>query len=139
MATEGRRLWAFAIAAVCLLLAVSLWTASRDERRVERANAAGLRGDFEAAAREARAVTDGAAVPRAAAAEGYALAALAEWDRAAGAFARAARADPANWVIRRDLARVLLLAGRRGDAQREMGRALALNPRMALPPGFSAR
>ena len=138
MATEGRRLWAFAIAAVCLLLAVSLWAASRDERRVERANAAGLRGDFEAAAREARAVTGGAALPRAATTEGYALAALGQWDRAAAAFARASRADPSNWVIRRDRARVLLVAGHRDEAQREMGRALALNPRMALPTGFAA-
>jgi Flp pilus assembly protein TadD len=127
---------AIALSLVCLLLAASMWSAAGDERRLERANAAGLRGDYRLALHEAGAVHDDAAAPRAAVTAAYALAGMRRYRAAAVRFAAAARQEPSNWTIRRDWARVLLAAGRRPQARVQMARALALNPRLRLPPGF---
>ena len=55
-----------------------------------------------------------------------------------GAFRQAVRRDPNNWVLHRDYAIVLRRLGDRARARTRMGTALALNPRMILPPGFAA-
>ncbi len=57
---------------------------------------------------------------------------------ARAALERAVRRAPNDWVLRRDLAIVLLAAGARARARASLRRARALNPRMALPDGFVA-
>lgn len=68
--------------------------------------------------------------------EARALATLERDAAAVGAYRRAARLDPNSWVIPYEAAIVLLRAGDRAGARRQMARALALNPRAQLPPGF---
>jgi len=68
--------------------------------------------------------------------EAYALQGLGRLAESERAFRAALRETPSDWRLRRDLARVLLLQGRRGAASQELSRALALNPRLTPPPGF---
>lgn len=124
-------------AALCLLAGWWLLETRADERALERANAAGLRGDFPTALREARDAAAGATtVSRARAVEAYALLRLHRPAAAVRAFGQAVASDPADWRVHRDLAQTLALLGRRDAARREIGRALALNPRMRLPALF---
>jgi Flp pilus assembly protein TadD len=76
------------------------------------------------------------AASRAAAVRAYARAGREEYERSAEAFSQALRRDPNDWALHRDYGQVLLQLGRREKAQARMRRALALNPRMRLPPGF---
>ena len=90
------------------------------------------------AAREAGRVTDGGVTDsRAHAVRGYAFAALRMLGASSREFQAALKGDPRNWRVRRDWARVLLALGDRRAAQAQMALALALNPRMPLPPGFA--
>ncbi len=72
-------------------------------------------------------------------AEARALAALGKHRAAVAAYRRAVERRPADWVLRRDLGVILARAGERSKAGRQMGKALALNPKMAIPPGFAKR
>lgn len=137
MARLPTRPGAFATAAVCALLAVWLWDSGRSERTLQRANEAGLRGDYALAAREAGGITRGVTASRAHGVRAYAYAAQRKFGAAAREFRAALDGDPQNWRLRRDLGRVLLAVGDRRAAQAQMARALALNPRMALPAGFT--
>ena len=109
-----------------------------DAATLARANARGTAGDAAGALAEARRVSRPPAAERARLTEAYALVDLGRLSAAERAFARAADADPRNWVIWRDWARVQLALGRRKQAGETMARAKALNPRMSLPPGFHA-
>lgn len=139
MARLRQRAVAWPAVTLSLLAAWWLLAARGDERTLERANAAGLRGDFAAAVREARDAADNpTTASRANAVAAYALLRLRRPRRAAGAFRRALGSDPSDWRLRRDLAQTLALLGRRGAAARQMERALGLNPRMRLPGLFRA-
>jgi Flp pilus assembly protein TadD len=124
-----------AIALVCAVLGISLLAAGRDESRLQRA------GDDLRAGRSAAALGEvdglgGDAGARAEATRGYAHLGLGELDAARSALRAAVRRDPNNWVLQRDYAILLLRVGDRRAARERMGRARALNPRMALPSGF---
>ena len=135
---SAARLVSVLAAAACLALGGYLALAQRSESRLEQASDA-LAAGRPAAALDKLDGLAGTAAGRASAlrAQGH----IAQGDlRAARRELRAAilRA-PNDWVLRRDDAVVLLALGRRSPARREMRRALALNPRMELPPGFVAR
>lgn len=133
--TPGRQRGA-AAACLCIALAVYLGLAQRDESRLEDANRLGLSGDLRGAVRAAGEVGDGPARARADAVAAYALAAQGRSADAVPAFSRALRHAPNDWALHRDYGQVLLRLGLREKAQARMRRALALNPRMTLPPGF---
>jgi poly-gamma-glutamate capsule biosynthesis protein CapA/YwtB (metallophosphatase superfamily) len=129
-----------AAAAVCVLAASWLFSTRHYERRLELANAAGLRGDYRLAIAEAGAARAGATTAgRAAAVRAYALLHLQRWRAASAGFADAVRSDPADWQLRRDWAQTLLIVGAQRAAARQMSDALALNPRMRVPPVFRVR
>jgi Flp pilus assembly protein TadD len=107
-----------------------------DAQRVRDANRSGLQRRYAQAAGAAHAVRGTPEGARARLVEAEALAALGRDAAASRAFGRAAQTDPNNWAIHRDWAVVLARLGRRIRAGSEMGRALALNPRMSVPPGF---
>jgi Flp pilus assembly protein TadD len=130
------RLLALAAAGACLLTAGWLALHARDESALRAANTLGLHGHYAAAAARARTVHRAPAEGRALRVQAYAAAATGHLRDAAALFARAAARDPRDWELQRDWARTLLAAGRREAAARHMAAALALNPRMALPPGF---
>jgi Flp pilus assembly protein TadD len=123
-------------AVVCLLGAVYLEVERRDQVRLKDANELGRKGNYLVAAREAERVSRAPADGRALLVRAYALAGARRDRQASDAFAAAARRDPNNWVIHRDWALLLQRLGNVRRARAEMGRALGLNPRMQLPPGF---
>lgn len=127
----------FVPAALCLLLAGWLLVAHGDSEAVRRAAQLGAAGDYRAAAAEAAKVSRRPAAAEAWVLRGRALAGARAFGQSAAAYARAARFEPRDWVVRREYARVLLALGRRAGARRQMAAALALNPRQSLPPGFS--
>lgn len=127
---------ALAAALVAGTAGLYLFVQQGDAERLDRAERLGRAGSLAAAVREARHVERSPAAERAALAEAYALLALGRFRSSATAFARAARADPQNWIIHRDHARALLAAGLLEEAGQAMARAQHLNPRMTLPPGF---
>jgi Flp pilus assembly protein TadD len=136
---RGTRWLSLPAAAVCLVLAGYLALTARDERHVQRANELGLQGHYAAAVAEARQVSRAPAASRARLTQAYAELYRGRLPAALDQFHEAARRDPNNYVVRRDWAFALLLAGRREGAQRQMARALALNPRLTLPAGFTRR
>lgn len=136
-AGPGRaRLTAIATGVVCALTAAYFVSNARDANRVRDANELGAAGDYRGALRASDGVTRPPQDARALLVRAYALLGLRRGAAASTAFARAAARDPNNWVIHRDWGILLLQLGRRAQAGHEMGRALALNPRMPLPPGF---
>lgn len=127
------RLSFLALALVCAALGTYLAVNSRVEARLERASA-----DV-SAGRHAQALSelDGLdASGRAARLRGAAYFGSGRLPRAVSAMRAAARRDPNNWLVQRDYAIVLLQSGERVRARARMRAARALNPRMALPPGF---
>ncbi len=130
---------ALALAAVCLICAAWLLSAHRDEKRLQQANALGIRGDLHGAIATAREVRGGPALTQAHAVVAYAELALHRPTAGARELRLALRGRPNDWLLRRDLGVVLLRLGHRKEAQDEMTRALALNPRLRLPPGFLLR
>jgi len=130
------RLPFIAVALACAVLGVWLAAASGDEARLERA------GDDVTAGRNAQALAElddleGDGADRAAALRGYAHLGANRLKRAQAELRAAVQRDPNNWLLQRDYAVVLLRAGERSRAKARMTRALALNPRMALPEGFA--
>ncbi len=67
----------------------------------------------------------------------YALRDIGRDHDAARAFELAARREPRNWVIQRDLALALARSGDVEGASAALRRALTLNPRLPIPRGFS--
>jgi Flp pilus assembly protein TadD len=129
----------FVPAVLCLLIAGWLLLARSDEDHVRRAAKLGAAGRFQAAAAEAGQVTRRPAAVAAAVLRGRALAGAHDFPASAAAYARAARLEPRDWLVRREYARVLLVLGRRADARGQMAASLALNPRQSLPAGFVRR
>ena len=132
------RLVSVLAAAACLALGGFLALGQRSESRLERASDALGAGRPDAALAELDGLK-GQAAGRAAAVRARAHAARGDAAAAHRELRAALRRDPNNWVLHRDDAVVLLALGRRSAARRAMHRALALNPRMELPPGFAAR
>lgn len=118
------------------MLAAYLGVSQRDASRVDAANRFGTQGRFEEAEREARKAERDPAAARALLVRAYALRDQGRLIAAKRAFAASSRADPNNWTIHRDRAVVLVRLGERSAASRVMRRAIALNPRMRLPPPF---
>ncbi len=127
-----------AIAVPLLAGAVWLGTVQRQEARLEDANAALARGEGNDAARLARAADGSTVRARAARTVSLAQLRLGELADAEREMSRAARFAPEDWTVHYDRAILLRRLGRREAAARAMGRALALNPRAALPPGFGS-
>lgn len=125
------------IALGCAVAAIYLGLGASDAARVDRASELGAAGQFAASAAQARAVSTEPSRARAAVIEAYALVEKGDDKGAAPVFARAAEADPANWVVRRDWASALLRIKRVAAARAQMGMALALNPLIVLPPEFA--
>jgi len=126
-----------AVALVCAGLGIYLALSSGGEARLHRANAHMLAGRDAAALAELRGL-EGEPGRRAAALRGYAQLGRGQLRQARTAFRQAVQRDPNNWVLHRDYAIVLRRLGDRARARTRMGTALALNPRMILPPGFAA-
>lgn len=136
---SGARAVTGVVAAVCLVVAGYLFVHARDESALRTANRQGLRGDLRGAVRTARPIRREPAAADALRVRAYALLQLGDDRGAIAAFERALRLRPSDWTMRRDLAVLFARRGRRMAARRQMGRALALNPRLDLPPGFRRR
>ncbi|MDX6690401.1 MAG: hypothetical protein QOG15_1858 [Solirubrobacteraceae bacterium] len=132
--TRGR--WpALAIAALAAALGIYLALSQGGEAKLKRAQ------DDVRVGRSAQALADlkgvdGQVSGRAAAVRGYAYLMSGRDELAARQLDRAARNAPNDWQLQRDYAVVLRTLGRRAEARARMRRAVALNPLMALPPGF---
>lgn len=118
---------------VCVVLAGYLALAARDEHRVQDANRAGVRADYRRVTELAGTVHRAPAAARARLLEAYAAVGRRDWPRAFEQFAAAAAAAPNDWELRRDWALTLGVAGEPAKAQKQLQRALALNPRMRVP------
>lgn len=126
-----------AAALLCGALGLYLAAVSRGEAALERAQAELIDGRGDAALAELEGL-EGETDRRAAALRGYAHRAEGRLRPARRAFQSAVRRDPNNWILHREYGRVLLALGERAKARARMSRAMALNPRMVLPPGFAA-
>jgi Flp pilus assembly protein TadD len=133
------RLSAIGAAGICVAAAAYLWIGHEDQHSLQEARDLAGRGEVAAALEKSREIDRSPADLEALELEASLLAALGRTEQAVDAFAHAVERDPNNWALRSNLAVVLMRSGRRGDARREMGRALALNPRMRLPAGFVLR
>jgi Flp pilus assembly protein TadD len=130
---------AIVFAASCFLGAAYLAARADDASESFDARQLEAAGETDAAVAAARDVPASALNGEALVTEARALAALGEHRAAVAAYRRAVRRRPADWILRRDLALVLAWVGERSKAADQMGRALALNPKMAIPPGFATR
>lgn len=129
------RLPYLAVAALCGAIGIYLAVSRGGEAKLMRA------GEDVRTGRHVQALAEldglgGQATGRAAALSGYAHAGRRQYERAAVELSAAARRSPNDWVLQRDYAIVLRALGRRAKARARMQRALALNPRLQLPPGF---
>ena len=122
---------------VCLLAGLYLAQARHDAELLKQANHQGLTRQYEEAVATARQIKRPPSDARALAVEAYALQRLGRPRAASIAFEKAVRRNPNDWVLHRDWAVQLASLGQRRQAAKEMGRALQLNPRLALPPGFT--
>ncbi len=132
-----RRLTAMLVAIPCFLAAAYMWVRAEDAFKVadarEIAGAEQPRDALTAAERApAEAPNRSVLLLRA-----RARAELGRHRAAARDYQRAVQREPSDWLARRDLAVVLARAGERGAARAQMAKALALNPRMAIPFGFA--
>lgn len=127
------------IAAVAIVAAVYLGAATRDAKHVERAERLVTDGSPDAALGQVAGITGRPAGARALSLRARALTDTGNIVGALDAYRRAAERAPDDWSVRRDWAVLLLSVGQRGGAQAQMNRALALNPRLELPPGFARR
>ncbi len=124
------------MAVIALLAGVYLAGTLHDENVLKQANRAGRQGDYAQAISEARRVTRAPTAARARAVEAFAALAAGRLQDSVNAFAAAVEAAPNDWKVRRGYAEALRRAGFRGLADRQLARAVALNPALALPPGF---
>ena len=130
------RLPSIALAILCAVFGVYLAVSSRGESSLQRAQTELAHGHAAEALAELNQL-EGEIGGRAAALRGYAHRDLGRLEAARRAFQAAVRRDPNNWVLQREYAQILLALGERAKARARMSRARALNPRMALPPGFA--
>jgi tetratricopeptide (TPR) repeat protein len=121
----------------CILVALYLLSHQRDEAHLRTANDLGRTGHLEAALNEAARVHREPTAARAVLVQAYADVALGRDDDARRAFRRSLELDSGNFAVRRDLALTLRRLGAAQAAREEMARALRLNPRMQVPPGFA--
>lgn len=121
------------IGALCLLAAIYLTGQARDERRIARANDAGLRGDYPGALREASRVSGEPGAGRALLARAFALEGLGRLADADQAFARVAERMPLDWTVRRAWSVLLAARGRPRAAGVQFAIARRLNPLLPLP------
>ncbi len=126
-----------AIAALCALVALSLYDRRADERTLRAANEAGAAGDYREALRLARTLTEGTTAADARYVEAQVRLRQSRFAEARTALEAAIRERPSDWRARRDLAGVLLFLGDRSAARREYARALAQNPRQEPLPVFT--
>jgi Flp pilus assembly protein TadD len=129
------RLAQVGIALACAAVAAYLATGRVGESRLERARDDVAHSRYKDALAELRGA-GGQAAPRVPAVRAAAYLGLGDLRRAAREYDAAIRHAPNDWALQRDSALVLLALGRRGAARERMERALALNPRMPVPPGF---
>ena len=132
-----RRLLAGAVALLALLAAIWLWDAVRQADRLRNAEELGRAGQYAAALAAAAGVTDAPALADALALRAHALEDLGLVGQASAAYATAVKRSPSDWRLRYDWAILLLHIGQPLAARAEMREALRLNPRVALPPGFT--
>jgi tetratricopeptide (TPR) repeat protein len=130
------RVAALGVAVACVVAAVYLAVHAGDEARLRAAAQLGAAGRYDAALGRLDGVTREPAAARAWRVRAAALVGAGRAGAAQHAFAQAARRSPSDWRLERDWALVRLAAGDRPGAARHMRRALALNPRLHLPPGF---
>jgi Flp pilus assembly protein TadD len=131
-----QRAVALVAAAGCLLGAFYLGSSWQDEHALREANDAGRAGDYATAVERAREVSHAPTKARALRTEAYALLAMGDVPGAVDAFRRAAEAAPNDADVRRGWSEALRRAGRPAQADRQLSRAIALDPGVALPPGF---
>ncbi len=127
------------VALAAIVAALYLADAAQDAQRVERAERLIVDGRPAAALDEIDGVTGRPAGARALSLRAAELSDGGDIVAALDAYRRAAERAPDDWAVRRDWAVLLLSVGQRGGAQAQMDRALALNPRLELPPGFVRR
>jgi tetratricopeptide (TPR) repeat protein len=132
------RIPALAAAVACLAAAAYLALHAGDEAKVRDAALLGAAGRYDAALARVDGLTREPSATRAWRIRAAALVGAGRVPEAEHAFAEAARRAPRDWTLRRDWALVRLSAGDRRGAARQMRLALALNPRLHLPPGFTA-
>lgn len=132
----GARLISTGAAVVCLLTAVYLGSANRDADQLRRADDSRRAHRYVEAISESRKVTRPPFDAQAALVRAESLERLRRVREASDSYRLAATLEPNDWFVHQRWAVVLLDLGRRRDAAREMGRALALNPRMQLPRPF---
>lgn len=128
----------YLVALLSLGIAIYAAVHLQDARHLRSANRAGVAGHYSEAVAEARRVRREPARHEALVVQGTALRRLGRPKSAARVLRAALRVDPDDWSTRRDLASALLATGQRRSARHQMAVALALNPRMILPPGFAA-
>jgi Flp pilus assembly protein TadD len=131
------RLAAIAAAVLCGAAAIYLVGQRQDAVKVERANVLGTQGRFGDAVREVAGVTGRPAQVEARSVRGRALIGVRQYAAAERELAAALGDEPKNWQLHRDRAIALHGLGRGPAADHELSLALALNPRMPLPPGFT--
>lgn len=129
------RLPALALAALCAALGIYLALSQGGEAQLRQAGVE-LDGGHNARALTDLGGADGQAAGRAHALRGRAYLAAGRPAHASRELRLAVQRDPNNWEPQRDYAVALLQLGQRADARARILRALALNPRMALPVGF---
>jgi Flp pilus assembly protein TadD len=126
-------------AAAALALSGYLLINARDAGRLEEATSALDAHHYTRALERADAVGTRPASAGALAVRARALAALGNPAAALPAFRAAVERTPHDADLRRDWAVLLLRSGQRRAARVQMTRALALNPDLSLPDGFSPR
>lgn len=123
---------------LCVCAAAYLGSAARQERAADRAESSLDAGRVQRAQEQARKVDGSWLQARTARLQARAALALGDLPAAEAFVTQAVRRMPQDWSLHRDRAVLLLRLGRRAGARVAIGRALALNPRLVLPPGFAA-
>lgn len=133
---HARMLWLVAGTTVGLGVGLFLFNGARDARHVNRAEAMLAQGRYGGALQQVDGIHAAPAGAVALNIRAHALAGLGQLYPALKAYKKAAERAPSDWELRRDWAQLLLRVGQRRSAGIQMGRALALNPRLRIPEGF---
>lgn len=113
-------------------------SAWRGERRLASADSALSAGHARDAERLTKGLGGQTLQARAARLDAEAALQMGDVPAAARALVVALRTAPNDWSLHRDRAVLLQRLGDATAARSEMARALALNPKLVLPPGFTA-
>lgn len=128
------RLATVALALMFVLAAIYFGIHWHQASEVRNANELGRSRQWAEAARVASRVQDMPERVPALLVRARALRANGQFRAADRAFARAGAEDPSNWIVYRDWGLVIDYLGDRRRAASTYARALALNPRLKLPP-----